>query len=65
MEDIYHSYSQAVKKFKLNLKWDTVANQHNELYHNILKCIHSTNKNVQLSSTTTIEYSNKSKMTNK
>ncbi|MGE5633749.1 MAG: glycosyltransferase [Deltaproteobacteria bacterium] len=65
MENNYHFYSKAVNKFRLNLEWDTVANQHNELYLDILKCIHSTKKNMQPSSTTTIAYSNNSKMKNK
>ncbi|HEX2407309.1 MAG TPA: hypothetical protein VHJ38_08890, partial [Nitrososphaeraceae archaeon] len=67
MEDNYHSYSKAVNKFRLNLKWDIVANQHNELYHDILKCIHYTKNTMQLSSltTTTIDYSNKSNRMNK
>ncbi|HET9806110.1 MAG TPA: glycosyltransferase [Nitrososphaeraceae archaeon] len=64
MENNYHFYSKAVNKFRLNLEWDTVANQHNELYLDILKCIHSTKKNMQPSSTT-IAYSNNSKMKNK
>jgi glycosyltransferase involved in cell wall biosynthesis len=64
MENNYHFYSKAVNKFRLNLEWDTVANQHNELYLDILKRIHSTKKNMQPSSTT-IAYSNNSKMKNK
>ena len=70
MEDLYHSYSKAVNKFKSSLKWDTVANQHNELYLDILKCINPSNNKEQTSSsstttTTTITYNNKSKMINK
>jgi glycosyltransferase involved in cell wall biosynthesis len=69
MEYNYHSYSKAVNKFRLNLKWDTVANQHNELYLGVLQCMHYTKNNVQSSSslttTTTIDYSNKSNRTNK
>ena len=66
MENNYHFYSKAVNKFRLNLKWETIANQHNELYLDILKRVHSTKKYMQSSSTTTIEYSNKkSKMMNK
>jgi glycosyltransferase involved in cell wall biosynthesis len=64
MENNYHFYSKAVNKFRLKLEWDTVANQHNELYLDILKSIHSTKKNMQPSSTT-IAYSNNSKMKNK
>jgi glycosyltransferase involved in cell wall biosynthesis len=63
MENNYHFYSKAVNKFKLNLEWDTVANQHNELYLDILKCIHSIKK--MQSSSTTIAYSNNSKMKNR
>lgn len=67
MEDNYHFYSKAVNTFRLNLKWNTIANQHNKLYMNILKCIHRTKNKVQSSSltTTTIEYSQKSDRTNK
>jgi glycosyltransferase involved in cell wall biosynthesis len=64
MENNYHFYSKAVNKFRLNLEWDIVANQHNKLYLDILECIHSTKKNMQ-SSSTTIAYSNNSKMKNK
>jgi glycosyltransferase involved in cell wall biosynthesis len=64
MENNYHFYSKAVNKFRLNLEWDIVANQHNKLYLDILECIHSTKKNMQ-SSSTTIAYSNNSKIKNK
>ena len=66
MENNYHFYSKKVNKFRLNLTWDTVANQHNELYSDILKCTHYTKNNMQSSPppTTTIEYSNKLNRTN-